>query len=88
MNLTCQIYREFNSNYILKKICVKTDLICLLLSAHVSSTLITSSSLSNTLTLCILNIVRLMLNTTSLLRDSCSQNLSALYTQLTHKEND
>ena len=45
MNLTCQIYKRFDHCYILKKICVKTELLCLLLSAHTSSTLITSSSL-------------------------------------------
>ena len=53
---------RFDSYYILKKICVKTGLICLLIGAHVSSILITLSSPCNTLYLCIFSTVRLLLN--------------------------
>ena len=61
INLTCQIYKEFDFYYILKKIHVKTDLICLLAGAHASSTLITFSSSDNTPSLHITGTVRLML---------------------------
>ena len=60
------IHTKFDSNYILKKICVKTDLICLLTGAHVLSTLITSSSPCNMLYLCVFSTVRLMPDTISL----------------------
>ena len=63
MNSTCQIYKRFNLNYILKKICVKTDLICMLTGAHILSISIILSSLQHISCLCILNTVRLMLNT-------------------------
>ena len=66
MNLACQIYTKFDSNYILKKICVKTELLCLLTGAYASSTSIILSSSNNMLCLCISSTVRLVLNTTSL----------------------
>ena len=55
---------RFDSNYILKEICVKIELLCLLTGAYALSTLITSSSPSYTVCLCISSTVRLMLNTT------------------------
>ena len=79
MSLTHQIYKEFDSNYILKKICVKAELIYQLLSACASSILITSSRPQYTPCLCMLSTIRLVLNIIELFSTNCAQWVHSLH---------